>query len=359
MITSDQTGRQRERAFTLIELLVVIAIIALLIGILLPSLGSARNIARSVVCQTRHKSMATGQSVYMLDNEDYYAGRNTSGLFFRIDYLLWITDPEENTPTTPTTWMDWISPVLGTEMSMPIPRPERTMFIFNSFADPASIVYNNARFGNASDRDRFEELIFGIGVRQISYLSPASFHYYPTTDAANRASRRTTVRTKRFGNRHPEVAGFDFTTEFQAPDRFIPRVDIVARDTTSKVISHCGTRFYDPRTRELDFDISPTPTYFGSFHSSSPSYNASTEFGREFWQRRGAPGPDLTNVDLTFRHPSEALNAGMFDGSVRVIKSPEAWSDPAPWWPSGSVYTGRGEPTPEIQAKFSVGDELP
>lgn len=57
----------RRHAFTLIELLVVIAIISLLIGILLPSLGKARDTARNVKCQVSMSNIAKGLLSYSID----------------------------------------------------------------------------------------------------------------------------------------------------------------------------------------------------------------------------------------------------------------------------------------------------
>ena len=66
---SPQQSKARP-AFTLIELLVVIAIIALLIGITVPSLASARESARRVKCLANLKGIATGLQIYQDQDSD-------------------------------------------------------------------------------------------------------------------------------------------------------------------------------------------------------------------------------------------------------------------------------------------------
>lgn len=75
--------QSRRSAFTLIELLVVIAIIAVLIGILLPSLGAARESARSLKCASNLRQFGIGTLTYAHDNKGFYSSGPSDNRRFR------------------------------------------------------------------------------------------------------------------------------------------------------------------------------------------------------------------------------------------------------------------------------------
>ena len=95
--------RNRTRAFTLVELLVVIGIIALLISILLPALGKAREAARTIKCAANLHSIGLGMATYLVDYKgkfppsNFYNGLGQDPIVGQI-------------PTTPTSgYVHWSS----------------------------------------------------------------------------------------------------------------------------------------------------------------------------------------------------------------------------------------------------------
>lgn len=65
-------NRKHNRGFTLIELLTVVSIIALLMGILLPSLNKARQQARRLKAQAQVDAVTKGVEMWRIDNRDQY-----------------------------------------------------------------------------------------------------------------------------------------------------------------------------------------------------------------------------------------------------------------------------------------------
>lgn len=94
--------KNNRKAFTLIELLVVIAIIALLVSILLPSLQTARELAKSVVCKSQLRAMTSAQSIYQAENDGKFTileNLSSTGLSIQklwADYLAESLDMEDS-----------------------------------------------------------------------------------------------------------------------------------------------------------------------------------------------------------------------------------------------------------------------
>ena len=81
----------KAKGFTLIELLVVMVIIALLVGLLLPALGRAREEARKTQCRSNLRQVGLAINMYATDNRGFtpaaygFAATTSKGLFTTIN----------------------------------------------------------------------------------------------------------------------------------------------------------------------------------------------------------------------------------------------------------------------------------
>jgi prepilin-type N-terminal cleavage/methylation domain-containing protein/prepilin-type processing-associated H-X9-DG protein len=104
---------RRGLGFTLIELLVVISVIALLIAILLPALGAARQTAVAIQCAANQKQLGIMTAIYMDENRGRIHGPWDRAFEYQYQWhyvapKLWFgRDSWGPTPTTPEHWTGW------------------------------------------------------------------------------------------------------------------------------------------------------------------------------------------------------------------------------------------------------------
>ncbi len=313
-------ARQLRSAFTLIELLVVIAIIALLVGILLPSLRGARDSARSLVCQSMQRQLAVGGANYSADWKDYIAGVNTSGWDGQVDSGIGYLN--DKTATTPTTTWDWISPTIGDGAGLPPNRAQRTKQVFERFGCPSVTATNTSLFGGATDRQDFQDILDFQGFKVVSFLAPASFHRYPNSASANAHIKNGVT---------PNFTPDSQQNPVRVNKNYEPKLERLGTQPSNKVFASDGTRYLDTGNT-LDFDITPNAYTFSSFADSGPIFNGSTAFGV-----MGPGWPD--NLKLTYRHPGKSINVAYYDGHAAKMTQEYSWKWVAPWYPGGSLFT--------------------
>jgi prepilin-type N-terminal cleavage/methylation domain-containing protein/prepilin-type processing-associated H-X9-DG protein len=78
---------EKKRAFTLVELLVVIGIIAVLISVLLPALGRAREQANQAACLSNLRQLGMAFVMYANDNKYWLPGTSRGGPQLDHDWL--------------------------------------------------------------------------------------------------------------------------------------------------------------------------------------------------------------------------------------------------------------------------------
>ena len=78
-VSCDPAFRLAPGGFTLLELLVVIAVIAILAGLLLPALSSAKYHGKNTVCKNNLRQIVTAINGYVADHQYFPAYSATNG----------------------------------------------------------------------------------------------------------------------------------------------------------------------------------------------------------------------------------------------------------------------------------------
>ncbi|WP_234698827.1 prepilin-type N-terminal cleavage/methylation domain-containing protein [Poriferisphaera corsica] len=301
--------KARERfGFTLIELLVVISIIALLIGILLPALGAARQTAQKAVCLANLRSSGQGLAIYGSSNRDWTPGPNTSGFHLNDGSF---DDGEDNGSTAPIQNFDWISPTMGESIGLSDDAATRMEDIFtNSFRCPANDSTYDSQYGSGiTPPNGVTDLLIN------SYSAINQFMLIKSNAGDNKVYTAWWVE---------DVV--------EIPDNFDSRQDLVG-NASSKVWTLDGARYLDNNKGTVTFNAHPRQYSGGNYGTWGPALGNVVRTGNPY---KLTTEQDKQNAErLSYRH-NGSLNASFFDGHAESMDQTEA-QRVEHYFPSGSV----------------------
>lgn len=340
-----RSPRTLHGGFTLVELLVVIGIIALLISILLPSLGKARKAANTVKCSANLRSILQGMQIYASQNNGSIPGSpHTTARFLYKDPVLGITDDAYGDGVCPTIIQsfDWSSPIA------------RIMGI--KFEEGSIASQRVRRFLQMRDMPQFvcpENEITAISFgspgftpgRMVSYNTALGFLLVRNTTGSNPADRVGLTIAR---------------TDWNPPQGYNVKVSKVG-DASRKIYIADGSRY-----SRNDVNPDASITYISSFGGAFSDQGAYGRFTNA-WHRGLAAGNGQTGIDARFfwaRHGqatkgakggSFRFNVGFFDGHVETLDDLSG-SNPNFWFPKGTeLVVNSGQLFPDVFQRFYGG----
>lgn len=354
MISEKMKFNRVHAGFTLIELLVVIGIITILTAILIPSLGRAREQARTAVCGANLRSIAQGMHEYAAENNGALVGSAwTSGaeMFYRLQVLG--MSEMAGGGSLLHTYTDWQTPLCrqwGVEVTSGGTVDERVARWKTIQSHKAFICPTMASMDIPS-----KPLIAHPKwptMRLNSYNTALLFHLKNNPGGAPFAGIRVGRNSGGYG------------ADWNPPPEYAPNITKIERPS-SKIFVGDGSRYSSPGTNISDYDQSSDSSYGGPFGDQGPF----TKFSNS-WDRGLAPGNGGTGTRdvrlLSFRHSWGAQkgsaansfkgNFAFFDGHVELLGDLQA-ANPSLWLPAGSeVKHDSTQMYPDVIEKYFGGN---